>query len=77
LNRIGLVGAIYLGLLALVPTLLQGFLLSGTYYLSSFSGTSMLIMVGVALDTAAQVESYLIENRYEGFLVSGRLRGRR
>ena len=36
----------------------------------------MLIMVGVALETAAQIESYLIEHRYEGFLSSGRMKGR-
>ncbi|KKQ11017.1 MAG: Protein translocase subunit SecY, partial [candidate division TM6 bacterium GW2011_GWF2_36_6] len=41
-----------------------------------FSGVSMLIVVGVALDTSAQIESHLIERRYEGFLASGRLKGR-
>ena len=45
--------------------------------LSTLSGTSLLIMVGVALESAAQVESYLIEHRYEGFLSSGRMRGGR
>jgi preprotein translocase subunit SecY len=35
-----------------------------------------LIVIGVALDTSAQIESHLIERRYEGFLTSGRLRGR-
>jgi preprotein translocase subunit SecY len=39
-------------------------------------GTSLLILIGVALDTAAQIESYLIEHRYEGFLTSGRMKMR-
>jgi len=46
------------------------------FWVSIMNGTSMLIMVGVALEMAAQVESYLIEHRYEGFLSSGRIRGR-
>jgi len=47
------------------------------FYLSGIlSGTALLIVVGVANETAAQIESYLIEHRYEGFLASGRLRGR-
>jgi preprotein translocase subunit SecY len=47
------------------------------FYLSGIlSGTALLIGVGVALELAAQIESYLIENRYEGFLMSGRMRGR-
>lgn len=40
------------------------------------SGTALLIMVGVALELAAQMESYLIEHHYEGFLTAGRLKGR-
>ena len=40
------------------------------------SGTALLIVVGVALDTAAQIEAYLIEHRYEGFLTTGRMKVR-
>lgn len=77
LTRIGLVGAFYLGALVLVPTIVN-YVFSVPFYLASFSGTSMLIMVGVALDTSAQIEGYLIEHKYEGFLLSGgKLRGRR
>ncbi len=76
LTRLGLVGAVYLGILALMPTGVS-VLLKLPFYLSILGGTSLLIVVGVALETAAQIESYLIEHRYEGFLVSGRLRGRR
>lgn len=75
LTRLGLVGSLYLGLLAVAPNLVYA-LLPIPFYLTTLSGTSLLIMVGVALETAAQVESYLIEHRYEGFLSSGRLRGR-
>jgi len=41
-----------------------------------FSGTGLLIVIGVALELAAQIEAYLIEHRYEGFLSSGRMKGR-
>lgn len=76
LTRLGLVGAIYLGVLALLPTFVN-VALQIPRPLSILGGTSLLIVVGVALETAAQIESYLIEHRYEGFLASGRLRSRR
>jgi preprotein translocase subunit SecY len=68
LTRIGLVGAIYLGTLALLPNILMA-LVSMPFYLG---GTSLLIVVGVALETSAQIESYLFDNKYEGFLASGK-----
>ncbi|MFA5998972.1 MAG: preprotein translocase subunit SecY [Candidatus Babeliales bacterium] len=67
LNRIGLVGAIYLGTLAIFPAILQK--VFGIPF--EMGGTSMLIVVGVALELSSQVESYLIERRYEGFLSNG------
>ena len=72
LTRVGLVGAVYLAILAITPTIIARTL--GVAL--TLGGTSMLIMVGVGLETAAQIESYLIEHRYEGFLSSGRMRGR-
>jgi preprotein translocase subunit SecY len=72
LNRIGFVGAIYLGLLATLPTIVTT-QLGLPFYLG---GTSILIAVGVALELSSQMESYLIERRYEGFLTAGRLKGR-
>jgi preprotein translocase subunit SecY len=72
LTRVGLVGALYLGTLALMPWVL-GYFITMPFVLG---GTSLLIVVGVALDTSAQIESYLIEHRYDGFLSSGRIRGR-
>lgn len=68
LTRIGLVGAIYLGVLALLPNIMSS-LISMPF---SLGGTSLLIVVGVALETSAQIESYLFDNKYEGFLASGR-----
>lgn len=72
LMRIGLVGAIYLGTLSVLPNVL-GALITMPFYLG---GTSLLIVVGVALEFSSQIESYLIEHRYEGFLTSGRMKGR-
>jgi len=71
LTRIGLVGAIYLAILALTPNIVAYFVYMPFY----LGGTGLLIVVGVALETAAVIESYLIEHRYEGFLSSGRIRG--
>ncbi len=71
LNRIGLVGALYLGTLSILPSFL------GLIYPVPFSligGTQLLILVGVTLEFASQVESYLIEHRYEGFLTTGRVK---
>jgi preprotein translocase subunit SecY len=76
LKRIVLVGAIYLAFLAILPNLILGTFSSNITISSLMSGTSLLIMVGVALEVGAQLESYLIEHRYEGFLASGRMRGR-
>lgn len=72
LTRIGLVGAIYLGCLAVIPNALHAFI-SLPFYLG---GTSLLIAVGVALEFASQVETHLIERRYEGFLSSGRVKSK-
>ena len=77
LNRLGLVGSVYLAALALLPTILY-FVIghSSLIRVSFLSGTSLLIMVGVALELAAKIESYLIEHRYEGLLSSGRFKAR-
>lgn len=72
LTRLGLVGAFYLGILTVLPNIMAA-LVTMPFYLS---GTALLIVVGVGLDTSAQIESYLIEHNYEGFLSTGRLRQR-
>jgi len=76
LTRIGLVGAVYLALLALSPNIVHALLVPHGLWLSILGGTGLLIVVGVALEMAAQIEAYLIEHRYEGFLSSGRMKGR-
>ncbi len=69
LDRIGLIGASYLGILAIMPSILYAFITVPF----QFGGVQLLIIVGVALEVAAQIESYLVEHKYEGFLSSGRL----
>jgi len=75
LGRIGLVGAMYLAGLAIVPNIVYK-IFSLPFYLSALSGTGLLILVGVALELAAQIEAYLLENRYRGFLTVGRFKSR-
>jgi preprotein translocase subunit SecY len=66
LSRITLPGALYLGLIALIP--LIALVLVDANQNFPFGGTSLLIMVGVALDTVKQIESQLQQRNYEGFL---------
>jgi preprotein translocase subunit SecY len=66
LSRITLPGSLYLGFVALIP--LIAFVLIGADQNFPFGGTSILIMVGVALDTVKQIESQLQQRNYEGFL---------
>ncbi len=73
LTRLGLLGALYLGVLAIIPNALMIMIPAMPFYLG---GTALLIVVGVASESAAQIESYLIEHRYEGFLSTGRIKGR-
>ena len=73
LSRITLPGAIFLALIAVLPDLIMA---STNAQFLSFGGTSVLIVVGVALDTLQQVESHLLMWHYEGFVKGGRIRGR-
>ncbi|MFQ5669419.1 MAG: preprotein translocase subunit SecY [Acidobacteriota bacterium] len=105
LTRLTFAGAVYLGLVALLPvvlisglnpagidliplvgtlrigslldSLLPGFLSNGLGVKFFFGGTSLLIVVGVAMDTVQQVEAQLIMRHYDGFLKGSRVRGRR
>lgn len=74
LSRLTLVGAIYLTMVSTVPLLIAGSIPGLNFY---YGGTSLLIVVGVALDTVAQLESYQVMSRYEGFLERGRILGGR
>ena len=73
LSRITLTGAIYVSIICVLPNLLVGSFNVPFF----FGGTALLIVVGVALDTVAQIETQLIMRNYEGFMKRGRLRGRR
>lgn len=77
LTRITLPGAIFLAVIAVLPDLIGRWLGIPFLVASFFGGTSLLIIVGVMLDTMRQVESFLLMRNYEGFLTRGRLRSRR
>jgi preprotein translocase subunit SecY len=72
LDRITLVGAIYLAAISILPEAM----ILWTNVPFFFGGTSLLIVVGVALDTVQQVEAHLLMRHYEGFLKKTRLKGR-
>ncbi|MCY3728286.1 MAG: preprotein translocase subunit SecY [Nitrospira sp.] len=72
LTRITFAGSIYLAIVCVIPELLI-YKLNVPFY---FGGTSLLIVVGVGLDTAQQIESHMLMRNYEGFLAKGRLKGR-
>lgn len=73
LSRITLGGAIYISVVCIIPTLLiQRF--NVPFY---FGGTALLIVIGVAMDTLAQIEAHMLSRHYEGFLKKGKIVGRR
>lgn len=76
LTRITLPGSVFLALIAILPTFIQNVLAVPPGFASFFGGTSLLIIVGVALDTLQQIESYLLMRHYDGFMKSGKIRGR-
>ncbi len=75
MSRITLPGSIFLGIVAIMPAfaILLGI---NNQFAQFFGGTSLLILVGVVLDTLQQIESYLIMRHYDGFTKSGRIKGR-
>jgi preprotein translocase subunit SecY len=75
LDRITLPGAVLLAAIAIFPAIASMFGMT-QIFASFFGGTSLLILVGVVLDTLQQIESYLLMKRYEGLMESGRLQGR-
>ncbi len=76
MSRITLAGAIFLTVIATIPILLNRAMNVDYNVGSFFGGTSILILVGVMLDTMRQMESHLLMRHYDGFLKKGRLRGR-
>ncbi len=71
--RLTVIGAIYVSAVCVLPTTLVT-MLNVPFY---FGGTALLIVVGVAIDTISQIESHTVMRNYDGFLQSGRIKGRR
>ena len=76
LTRITLPGSMFLGFVAILPAFAMMFGITQGFA-NFFGGTSLLILVGVTLDTLKQIESHLLMRHYDGFMKSGRIRGRR
>lgn len=76
MSRITLAGAFFLAVVALFPTLLYRMMDVPLAVAQFFGGTSVLILVGVVLDTLRQMESHLLMRHYDGFLKKGRIKGR-
>ncbi len=75
MTRITLPGAIFLGFIGILPSIAASLGVNQQFALF-FGGTTLLIMVGVALDTLQVVESYLLTKKYDGLIKSGRIQGR-
>jgi preprotein translocase subunit SecY len=73
LTRLTFGGAVYVSLVCVLPSILIA-RFNAPFY---FGGTSLLIVVGVALDTIRQIETHMIQRHYEGFIRTGRIKGRR
>ncbi|HMJ90427.1 MAG TPA: preprotein translocase subunit SecY [Candidatus Acidoferrum sp.] len=76
MSRITLAGAVFLTVIAVIPIILYNQMGVPIYVSQFFGGTSMLIIVGVMLDTMRQMESHLLMRHYDGFLKKGRIKGR-
>lgn len=76
MNRVTLLGAVFLALIAILPTMISRLLGVSQTISYFFGGTALLILVGVVLDTMKQVESHLLMKRYDGFMKKGRIKGR-
>ena len=75
MSRITLPGSIFLGIVAILPAIVRLFGVN-QQFAQFFGGTSLLIMVGVVLDTLQQIESHLLMRHYDGLTKSGRIKGR-
>ena len=76
LTKITLPGSFFLAIVAILPAFVSAYGVSGQFA-QFFGGTSLLIIVGVALDTLQQVESHLLMRHYDGFMKSGKTKARR
>jgi preprotein translocase subunit SecY len=76
MGRLTFAGALFLVIIAILPQLLSRALQVPYMAAQFFGGTGLLIIVGVTLDTMRQVETYLLQRHYDGFLRKGKIRGR-
>jgi preprotein translocase subunit SecY len=76
MNRLTFAGAVFLTIIAVLPQMLSRQMSVPPITAQFFGGTSLLIVVGVILDTMRQIETHLIQRHYDGFLRKGRIRGR-
>ena len=76
LTKITLPGSFFLAIVAILPAFVSVLGVTGEFA-QFFGGTSLLISVGVALDTLQQIESHLLMRHYDGFMKSGKIKGRR
>jgi preprotein translocase subunit SecY len=76
MSKITFAGAVFLAVIAILPSLIGRLMGVDPNISQFFGGTSLLILVGVILDTSKQIESHLLMKRYDGFMTKGRLRGR-
>ena len=77
ITRITLPGSIFLAIVSILPALAMKFLGVQQTFAYFYGGTSLLIMVGVVLDTLQQIESHLLNRHYDGLMKTGRIQGRR
>lgn len=75
MSRITLPGSIFLAIIAILPAIVSNFGIT-SQFAQFYGGTSLLIMVGVVLDTLQQIESHLLMRHYDGFMKKGKLKGR-
>ena len=76
ITRITLPGSVFLAIVAIMPALAMKFLNVQQSFAYFYGGTSLLIMVGVVLDTLKQIESHLLMRHYDGLMKTGRIQGR-
>jgi preprotein translocase subunit SecY len=75
MSRVTLPGSIFLAIIAILPAFAMMFGVNNQFA-SFYGGTSLLILVGVVLDTLQQIESHLLMRHYDGLMKTGRLKGR-
>jgi preprotein translocase subunit SecY len=76
MSKITLPGSVFLGIVAILPAIARNTLGMNDHFARFYGGTSLLILVGVVLDTLQQIESHLLMRHYDGLMKSGRIKGR-